>query len=92
MGEVKISVLTGDAVDMKLARDTACWRAPSQNGQSPSRYVQIDGDFCHQGQDTEIAHKFKIVETYWPDHSLESSWRALSDGMISLEEIFLEEI
>jgi hypothetical protein len=25
----------------------------------------------------------KIVETYWHDHSLESSWEALSDGTIS---------
>jgi hypothetical protein len=27
------------------------------------------GDFCYQGQDTEIAKKIKIVETYWHDHS-----------------------
>jgi hypothetical protein len=26
--------------------------------------------------------KFKIVETYWHDHSLEKSWGALSDGTI----------
>jgi hypothetical protein len=40
-----------------------------------------DGDFCHQGRDTEIAQKnFKIFETYWHDHSLESSWGTLSDG------------
>jgi hypothetical protein len=28
----------------------------------------------------EISKKFKIVETYGNDHSLESSWGALSDG------------
>jgi hypothetical protein len=27
--------------------------------------------------------KVKIVETYWHDHLLESSWEALSDGTIS---------
>jgi hypothetical protein len=40
----------------------------------------IDGDFCHQVQDTEIAQKVNIVETYWHDHALERSWGALSDG------------
>jgi hypothetical protein len=35
-----------------------------------------------QGRDTEIAQAkdFKIVGTYWHNHSLESSWGALSDG------------
>jgi hypothetical protein len=42
-----------------------------------------DCDFCHQGRDTKIAQKVKIVETYWHDHSLESSWEALYDGAIS---------
>jgi hypothetical protein len=37
---------------------------------------RTDGDFCHQGRDTEI------VGTYWHDHSLESSWGALSEGTI----------
>jgi hypothetical protein len=37
---------------------------------------------CHQGRDTEIDPKFKIVITYWHDHSLKSSWGALSDGTI----------
>jgi hypothetical protein len=41
-----------------------------------------DGDFCHQGQDTEFAQN-KIVEKYWHDHSSESSWEAISDGTIS---------
>jgi hypothetical protein len=47
--------------------------------------LRTDGNFCHQqGQDSEIAQKiFKIVKTYWHDHSLESSWEALSDGTIS---------
>jgi hypothetical protein len=30
-----------------------------------------------------LPKKFKIVKTYWHDHSLESSWGALSDGAIS---------
>jgi hypothetical protein len=31
----------------------------------------------------KLPQKFNIVETYWHDHSLESSWGALSDGTIS---------
>jgi hypothetical protein len=31
----------------------------------------------------KLAKKIKIVETYWHDHSLESSGVALSDGTIS---------
>jgi hypothetical protein len=50
--------------------------------------LSTDGDFCHQEQDTEIANKFKIVETYRHDHSLESSWGALSDGTIFAIQIF----
>jgi hypothetical protein len=46
-------------------------------------YLRTASDFCHQGWDTEIAQKFKIVETYWHNHSLESSSGALSDGAIS---------
>jgi hypothetical protein len=42
-----------------------------------------DGDFCHQGRDTEIAKKCNIVRTYWHGHSLESTWGALSDGTIN---------
>jgi hypothetical protein len=30
-----------------------------------------------------LPKEFNIVETYWHDHSLESSWVALSDGTIS---------
>jgi hypothetical protein len=33
--------------------------------------------------ETEIAQINWIVETYWHDHSLESSWGVLSDGTIS---------
>jgi hypothetical protein len=45
---------------------------------------RTDGDFCQRRRDTEIAPKiFKIVETYRHDHSLESSRRAFSDGIIS---------
>jgi hypothetical protein len=40
-----------------------------------------DGDFCHQGRNSEIA-PFKIVGTYWHDHSLENCWGALSDGTV----------
>jgi hypothetical protein len=29
----------------------------------------------------KLPKKFKIVETFWRDHSLESSWEALSDGV-----------
>jgi hypothetical protein len=46
-------------------------------------HLRTEGDFCHQGQEKEIAPKFKIVVTYWHDHSLESSWGAFSDGTIS---------
>jgi hypothetical protein len=35
-------------------------------------FLRTDGDFCHQGQDTETAKKVNIVETYRYDHSLES--------------------
>jgi hypothetical protein len=35
------------------------------------------------GRDTESAKEFKIVETYWHDHSLESSGGVLSVGTIS---------
>jgi hypothetical protein len=42
-----------------------------------------DVDFCHQGG-TQKLSKNKIIETYWHDHSLESSWGALSDGTIIL--------
>jgi hypothetical protein len=38
--------------------------------------LRTDGNFRHQGPE-----KFKIVESYY-DHSLESSWGALSDGNI----------
>jgi hypothetical protein len=31
----------------------------------------------NQGGDAEIAKKIKIAETYWHNHSLESSWGAL---------------
>jgi hypothetical protein len=39
----------------------------------------------HQGDNSHrnCPKKFKIVETYWHDHSLESFWGALSDGTIS---------
>jgi hypothetical protein len=37
----------------------------------------------HMGETQKLAQKFKIVETYWHGHSLESSWGALSDGTIS---------
>jgi hypothetical protein len=47
--------------------------------------LRTDGDFCHQGQDTEIVQQnLRLVETYWHDHSLERSWGALSDGTISI--------
>jgi hypothetical protein len=50
----------------------------------PFRKLGVKG-FYQQGWHqtlTEIANKFKIVETYWHDHSLESSCRALSDCTI----------
>jgi hypothetical protein len=34
---------------------------------------------------TEITKKIMIVETYWQDHSLESSWEALSDGKYTID-------
>jgi hypothetical protein len=48
----------------------------------PLALLRTGGEFCRQGQDTEIAQT-KIVKTYWHDHSVESSWGALSDGTIS---------
>jgi hypothetical protein len=41
-----------------------------------------DGGFRHRGRDTEIAHNLRLSERT-DDHSLESSWGALSDGTIS---------
>jgi hypothetical protein len=41
-----------------------------------------DGETSKSGTQ-KLPKKFKIVETYGRDHSLESSWRALSDAMIS---------
>jgi hypothetical protein len=39
--------------------------------------------YLTKGRTQKLAQKFKIVKTYWHDHSLESSWKALSDGTIS---------
>jgi hypothetical protein len=36
-----------------------------------------------KGGTQKLPQAFKIVETFWHDHSLESSWGALSDGTIS---------
>jgi hypothetical protein len=36
-----------------------------------------------KGGTQKLPQKFKIVEIYWHDHSLERSWGALSDGTIS---------
>jgi uncharacterized membrane protein len=36
-----------------------------------------------KGGALKLPKRFKIVATYWHDHSLESSWDALSDGAIS---------
>jgi hypothetical protein len=41
-----------------------------------------------KGGTQKLPQKFKIVETYWHDHSLESSWGALSDDTISFSIIF----
>jgi hypothetical protein len=35
-----------------------------------------------KGGTQKLPKKVKIVETYWHDHSLESSWGALFDGTI----------
>jgi hypothetical protein len=46
-----------------------------------------DGDFCHQGRDTEFAQNILDCRNLltWPFMTLESSWwGALSDGTISL--------
>jgi hypothetical protein len=37
-----------------------------------------------KGGTQKLPQRFEFVETYWHDHSLESSWGALSDGTISL--------
>jgi hypothetical protein len=36
-----------------------------------------------KGGKQKLQKNIKIVKTYWHDHSLESSWGALSDGTIS---------
>jgi hypothetical protein len=36
-----------------------------------------------KGGTQKLPQQVKIVETYWHDHSLESSWGPLSDGAIS---------
>jgi hypothetical protein len=41
------------------------------------------GTSVTKGGTQKLPQKIKIVETYWPDHSLESSSGALSDGTIS---------
>jgi hypothetical protein len=40
-----------------------------------------------KGGTHKLPKKFKIIKTYWHDHSLESSWVALSDGTISLMDV-----
>jgi hypothetical protein len=40
----------------------------------------------------KLSQKIKIVERYWHDHSLESTWGALSDGTISFLIQFLGEL
>jgi hypothetical protein len=42
-----------------------------------------------KGGTQKLPKKFKIVETYWRDHSLESFWEALSDGAISCSNQFV---
>jgi hypothetical protein len=39
--------------------------------------------YVTKGGTQKLPQKFKIVETYWHDHSLESCWGGLSDGTIS---------
>jgi hypothetical protein len=36
-----------------------------------------------KGRTQKLPQKIKIVENYWHDHSLESSWELLSVGIIS---------
>jgi hypothetical protein len=49
-----------------------------------------------KGGTQKLSKKINIVGTYWHDHSLESSWGALSDGTIVfpiqsfLESMFLQ--
>jgi hypothetical protein len=45
--------------------------------------LRTDGDSVTKGGTQKLLKYFKIVESYWHDHSLESSWKALSDGNIS---------
>jgi hypothetical protein len=41
------------------------------------------------GRSQKLPQKFKIIETYWHDHSLESAWEALSDSPISFSIQFI---
>jgi hypothetical protein len=36
----------------------------------------------------KLPQNFKIVETYWHDHSIESSWGALSDDITLVFQLF----
>jgi hypothetical protein len=36
-----------------------------------------------KGRTQKLPKEIQIVKTYWHDHSLESSWVALSDGTIT---------
>jgi hypothetical protein len=42
-----------------------------------------------KGGTQKLAKVFKIVKTYWHDHSLENLWEALSDGAISFSIQFI---
>jgi hypothetical protein len=47
-----------------------------------------------KGGTQKLAKQYKIVGTYWHDHSLERSWKALSDGTIicSIQPVFGEKM
>jgi hypothetical protein len=44
-------------------------KSQSSGSYFPLYSLRTDGDVCHQGRDTEIAPKFRTVETYWHYHS-----------------------
>jgi hypothetical protein len=47
--------------------------------------LSIDGDFYHQGRDTEISQKFKTVETYT---DITIHWKALEVHFLMVPLVF----
>jgi hypothetical protein len=69
----------GNGAELKgIGSSSRDWNYKVEEGGGRSVWINslwTEGDFCRPGQATAIAHKFKVVETYWHDHSLESYLR-----------------